>query len=465
MKLQTKLPLVVAVCTVALLGSYYLLSSFSANKAIIKFDSSALITLSRAFTQELEMFQSINAMEPLDSQTELITLLEQTYPNHYFILLINSKIAQNTFRHHGFELEVLISSPSHQFTVTDENKTLVMQAFMEPALVQVGHQRAQVLWFSKDILTQHSQDIDMRALLHKDFAYWLAILSLLAVIVSWLSAWYFLKPIKSLGRAFKQVESGDYHAELDHAGNDEFATLITRFNQMAAELAKTTAQRDQLTADLAHELRAPLTNLRARIEAIQDGMLPAEPVQFNRLIGQTVSIDNLIEDLHALSSGTAFVTTLDMQPQQPANLVKDLCEAYRPLVERNGMTLFCECTDNRKVMLDAQRLNQVLLNLIENAIKYAAQGGEIRLIVAPKESQLCIHVIDKGSGVDPNRIEDIFNRYYRDSGQQDTKGQGLGLDICARLIRQMDGNINIKSKPNEGACFTLTFTVLEGNHS
>lgn len=462
MKLQTKLPLVVAMCTIALLGSYYLLSSFSANKAIIKFDSSALITLSRAFTQELEMFQFIHALSPLDSQAELIALLEKTYPNHYFIVLVNDKVAQHTFHQHDFKLEVLISSPSHQFTVTDENKTIVMQAFMEPVVVQISQQHTEVLWFSKDILKQHSQDIDMRALLHRDFAFWLAILCVLAVLVSWLSAWYFLKPIKSLSRAFRRIESGNYRTQVEHISNDEFAVLITRFNQMAAELAKTTAQRDQLTADLAHELRAPLTSLRARIEAIQDGILPAESDQFNTLIGQTVSLDKLIEDLHALSSGKVSLTALDIQLLQPANLIRDLCETYRPLVEQKGMTLFCNCTDNRKVMLDAQRLNQVLLNLIENAIKYAAQGGEIRLIVEPQGTQLCIHVIDKGPGVDPNRIEDIFNRYYREPGQQDTKGQGLGLDICARLTRQMDGNIGVNSKSNEGACFTLTFTALEG---
>jgi two-component system, OmpR family, sensor histidine kinase BaeS len=265
------------------------------------------------------------------------------------------------------------------------------------------------------------------------------------------------QPLHSVSLAAAEVAKGDFSARAKVVGQDEIGKLAKNFNQMAQALQTQEQNRRNLFADIAHELRTPLTAIKARLEALEDGVMPLEMEAVKRLSGQTKLLERLVEDLRTLSLADAGVLTLNLHPTDVLRLCKDTLESFQAKAEQNGIKLVLVGSESAQLPLDAARMQQAIGNLLENALTHTPSGGTVRLELEKHPTHLELRVADTGSGIPPEALERIFERLYRldSSRNRATGGSGLGLAIVKTIVALHHGQIQAANKPEGGAVFTL----------
>jgi two-component system sensor histidine kinase BaeS len=229
--------------------------------------------------------------------------------------------------------------------------------------------------------------------------------------------------------------------------------LAESFNRMNENLARSLNLRRQMTADIAHELRTPLSIILGHADGIHDGVLPLSMDTVNIIRDEASRLEGLVEDLRILSRADAGELPLDLQPSSIASLLSDARTLYLPLAMQKNITIESKPDANLpNVNLDFARMIQVLSNLLDNAIRYTSQDGEILLSAKEKEKAIDICVQDNGPGLDEEEVENIFNRFYRAdaSRQRDEGGSGLGLAISKSIVEGHGGRIWAESAEGSG---------------
>jgi two-component system sensor histidine kinase BaeS len=214
-----------------------------------------------------------------------------------------------------------------------------------------------------------------------------------------------------------------------------------------------------MVADIAHELRTPLTNLRAQLEAIEDGLLPANADTLASLREETVLLARLVDDLQDLALAEAGQLRLDVSAISVAEAARAALGAMRAMADAAGVTLEAEFAPGLPpARADRERLAQILRNLLANAITHSPRAGAVRIAACRKDSGLEIAVSDDGPGIAPEHRERIFDRFYRvdPSRSRATGGAGLGLAIVRQLARAQGGDARVESAPGRGARFVVT---------
>jgi len=246
-------------------------------------------------------------------------------------------------------------------------------------------------------------------------------------------------------------------------GGDELASLTRTFNGMASRLADVEASRQRWLADVAHELRTPVTALRAEIEAVQDGMRPVNAATAERLHRQVMRLGRLIDDLRLTMHHDLGAPPLDMAPLRPVILLVEAATNLAARFERAGLALepspsLSSAVDQdgpaaaAVVHGDAQRLGQVFLNLLENSLKYTDTGGRVTLDATVASGWLHLDLQDGAPGPDPAELPRLFDRFYRAEASRSraTGGSGLGLSICKSLVEAHGGRIAAQASPLGG---------------
>lgn len=269
-------------------------------------------------------------------------------------------------------------------------------------------------------------------------------------------------PLRRLQTASHRVGQGEYETTLPAAGLPELDDLVMDFNQMAAALADARRQRDQLIGSVAHELRTPLAGLRGYLEGLEDGVFPADPPTLRAMKRQLDRLTRLAEDLRAVS--TSGRPELQFAPTSPSTLVERATAAFRPAFTSKGVRLDPNCPGGLPVVIaDATRVEQVLSNLLENALRHTPAGGRVSLSVTAEESGLRFTVEDTGEGIRPDDLPHIFERFYRADRSRhragDT-GSGVGLSIARELVELHGGRIWAESEPGRGARVHFTLPVV-----
>lgn len=303
-------------------------------------------------------------------------------------------------------------------------------------------------------------------------ATWLAALMAgsVALVVGGLLAYSLVRPIQRLTAATRAVAQGDLAQRVPVKSNDEIGDLATSFNTMADSLQTAEHLRREMTADIAHELRNPLTVLQGNLEAVLDGVLPPTDETLQPLLDQTRLLTRLVEDLRTLALAEAGQLDLQREPTDVVVLVHSVIARFRPPAEAKHIVLQVETPPPLPVvMLDAQRIEQVLSNLLSNAIRHTPAEGVIRvqLLVTSErhvpssavEQHLQLTVTDTGPGILPDSLPHIFERFYRveRSRSRADGGTGLGLAIAKQLVEAHGGHIWATSGLNTGT--TVTFTL------
>jgi len=276
-----------------------------------------------------------------------------------------------------------------------------------------------------------------------------------------------LAPVEALTAAARRMEAGDLSQRVEIASQDEIGDLAHAFNRMADGLARLEELRRNMVADVAHELRTPLTNVRGYLEAIRDGVVEPEPRVIDSLYEEAMLLNHLVDDLQELSLVEAGKLHLVRQPLAPADLVDRAVEAFVPRAEAKDVTLQVEVPEDLPLVdVDAQRIGQVLRNLLENGLIHTPAGGQVGVTgrLASGGRWVEITVWDTGAGIAAIDLPHVFERFYRAdrSRSRATGGAGLGLAIARQLVEAHGGRIGVESEVGRATRFTFTLPVAEG---
>ena len=268
-----------------------------------------------------------------------------------------------------------------------------------------------------------------------------------------------LAPLQTLGAAAYRLGQGDLGQRVPASGPSEIRRLGYTFNTMAENLEAAEQQRRNLTADVAHELRTPLSNIQGYLDAVNDGLLEPNQATIDTLRQQTAHLVALVEDLRLVALAEAGSLVLQTRPQSLQPLLEEAIEAFRPRAEATGIRLTLELADDLpEIELDRTRISQVVGNLLDNAIFNTSEGGEVTLGASGDAETVKVSVGDTGPGIAPEDLSRIFDRLYRvdPSRARATGGAGLGLTIARQLVEAHGGSIHVESQPGEGATFSFT---------
>lgn len=266
------------------------------------------------------------------------------------------------------------------------------------------------------------------------------------------------RPVRELTSAIHAMAGGELQQTVPVRSRDELGELSETFNKMSAEVTVANKQRRQMTADIAHDLRTPVTVLSGYLEALRDGALAPSPERFAILYEEAQHLQGLIEDLRTLSLADAGELALHPEPVAPHALLARIAEVYGRQAEQQGVTLVVVAdAELPPLQVDNARMAQVLGNLVSNALRYTPSGGAVTLSAESKSGETLLHVSDTGTGIPPEALSRIFDRFYRaDASRQQSQGEsGLGLAIARALVEAHGGVISAVSEPGHGATFTI----------
>jgi signal transduction histidine kinase len=263
-------------------------------------------------------------------------------------------------------------------------------------------------------------------------------------------------PIGDVMDAADRVAGGDYGARVQARGPDEVRRLARSFNQMVERLEAHEAQRRGLLADVAHELRTPLSVIRGNVEGMLDGLYPADEAHLAPVLEETAVMARLLDDLQTLSTAEAGVLRLHRERMDPSSLVQDAVAAVRARADAAGVTLAWRATPGvPELDVDPVRIGEVLANLLSNAVHHTPGGGSITVAVQPSSAtEVAFTVSDTGKGIDPADLPFVFDRFVK---SVDSSGAGLGLAIARSLVEAHGGSITAESEPGRGT--TMRFVL------
>ncbi len=284
-------------------------------------------------------------------------------------------------------------------------------------------------------------------------AYSAIILGAIACILSVILARRLSRPIEQLSQAAQRISQGNLAERVEISGSDELTVLGQSFNQMAHALHLQNKLRKNICANLAHELRTPLTIMRGQLEGILDGVISNDESRIKLLLEENQRLTNVVASMEEFFQAQASVLSLDIHQLPLRQLCDNLALSFEVAAREKGIVIRVESDDETMVSADPDRLSQVFINLISNALKVTPPGGSITLGGKQTASGCIITVTDTGCGIAEEDIPLIFERFYRGKDG----GLGLGLAIVRELVDAHGGTIEVASQKGAGAVFTLRF--------
>ncbi len=278
-------------------------------------------------------------------------------------------------------------------------------------------------------------------------------------------------PVQEMTTASQYVADGHYDQRVQVPGDiasgdlDELAQLALSFNQMAEKLHQTENMRVQLIGDISHELRTPLTAIKGSMEGLMDGVLSPTPETFQNIYQEADRLQRLVADLQEISRVEAGSISLKLASCDMTPLIEYVTQRLHPQFDDKGVSLQVDLpTALPQVLIDEDRISQVLINLLGNALQYTPEGGEVSLIGRQAGKELQVTVKDTGIGIPVEHLQHLFTRFYRvdKSRSRAGGGSGIGLTIAKHLVEAHGGHIWAESKgPGKGSSFTFSLPIAD----
>ncbi len=277
-------------------------------------------------------------------------------------------------------------------------------------------------------------------------------------------------PLRALTEAAGDIAAGDLTRRVDIHSNDEMGQLGRAFNTMTEALARQETLRRNMVADIAHELRTPLTVIQGNLEAVLDDVYPLSKQSVADVHRQTLLLSRLVDDLRELALAEAGQLKIERGPVELPAVVAQVVNSVTPQSEEQGVALVTELPpDLPPISGDAQRLRQVFLNLLSNALRHTPRGGRITISARLVDTTVEVRVADTGAGIAPQDLPHVFDRFWRaaPSRTRQNGGTGLGLSIVKQLVEAHGGHIHAESpatrpragEPGQGTAFVFTLPV------
>lgn len=296
---------------------------------------------------------------------------------------------------------------------------------------------------------------------------WLAGIAAVAagLLVSFLLRRRVTKPLARLGEAALRIADGDLDERVPVETSDEFGQLASSFNEMAESLGNAEQAKKRMIADIAHELRTPITAVRSALEGLRDGLIEPSEETFTSLHNRILLLTRLVGDLHQLALADAGRLSIQRMPTSIASIIDGIVETIDVQAEDAGLRLISSVDPDLPLLeVDHHRIEQVLLNLLANAIRHTPSGGEIRISARLVDADVRISVCDTGPGIAPTDLPHVFDRFFRADESRSTGMEalgeggsaGLGLPIAKALVETHGGRIWAVNRPEGGACFHVS---------
>jgi signal transduction histidine kinase len=283
-----------------------------------------------------------------------------------------------------------------------------------------------------------------------------------AIVAILVGTWLFrqiTRPLEELRSAAQTLADGDLSVRIPVSSPDEVGKLAVAFNDMAAEVERHEALRRQMVADVAHELRTPLSVMRGNIEAMMDGLLQPSQGELSEVHHEVLRLARMVEDLRTLSLADAGKLHLAMEPLDAGELVRTAVRRMTPLAKAQDVAIQAEAPD-RPVPIrgDEDRLQQALMNLIDNGMRHAPAGGSVEVETGQANGKAFLAVTDDGPGIPADELPNLFDRFWRGdkSRSRGGGGSGLGLAIVHQIVTLHVGEVSVESPPAGGSRFIIT---------
>ncbi len=261
------------------------------------------------------------------------------------------------------------------------------------------------------------------------------------------------RPVRSIIGAAGRLADGDYTARADVGSSASMRAVGDSFNTMAERLEESDEQRRRLLSDLSHELRTPLAVIRGEIEAVMDGVHESGPDHLASLLDEVEILERLIEDLRLLTLSEAGRLELHLQTTDLPFIVNEVADSYRAKASALGVDIRVQAPpDLSDIDIDPVRYRQALTNLVTNSLRAMPAGGTLTLRVIEDDSRVTTDVIDTGSGIHPDRLEAVFDRFEKSEASE---GSGLGLSIARGLMRAHGGDLVIPESTSAGTTASM----------
>jgi len=257
-------------------------------------------------------------------------------------------------------------------------------------------------------------------------------------------------PLGELVDAAGRVEARDYAVRVpdDQRGPSELRHLGRAFNTMTARLESDDAGRRRLLADVGHELRTPLAVIQGHLEAMLDGVYPADEAHLRPILDETRVMARLVEDLRTVSLAEAGSLPLHREPTDVAIVAAEVARSFQPRGEAAHVHVLAETPDDLPLVdLDPIRIREVVANLVDNAIRYAGSGGTVRITATEDRGSIVVEVADTGAGIDAELLPSVFDRFSKSA---ESRGSGLGLAIARAIVEAHGGRISADSPASGG---------------
>ena len=282
-----------------------------------------------------------------------------------------------------------------------------------------------------------------------------------AILSSIILARRLTRPISRLAWAADGISQGNLHERLEIRGNDELATLSLSFNRMADTLEKQNALRKRINANFAHEMRTPLAIMQGQLEGMLDGLIPNERRVLESLLEENHRLARIVANVEELVQAEASALSLRRIRFPLKPLLESIGQRFSESAGKKKISIAVECGEDVWVNADPERLTQILINLVTNAVRAIDSGGSIRLGGATEGECCRIDVTDTGRGIDEADLPLIFERFYR----KGSDGLGLGLAIVRELVDAHGGRIMVASRPGEGSTFSVRLPEQDNRHN
>lgn len=282
----------------------------------------------------------------------------------------------------------------------------------------------------------------------------------IGLVVSYFLSGNITRPLRQLSRAAEKIRQGELKQEVPVETRDEVGQLAAVFNQMSAELAVNENNRQELLANIAHELKTPLAILQGHLESMLDGVEQPEPDKLFSMQEEVMRLTRLVGDLRDLSLAQVHQLELHLQPMDLGEKTERAAEMLEPLLEEKNLHFVKELAPDLPLrQLDPDRLNQILYNLITNAIRYTTPGTAIVLKTEAAGKNVRLIIADEGPGIAPEDLPHVFEQFYRGDKSRNRAlgGSGIGLSLAKSFVEAQGGSIRAENRKNGGAAFIVEF--------
>jgi len=271
----------------------------------------------------------------------------------------------------------------------------------------------------------------------------LALALVVAAMLAFLLARNVSRPVRRLGDTVKHLSRGQYQARASVETRDEIGGLAEHVNQLAGTLEKNRSARQRWMADIAHELRTPVTILKGEIEALADGVRQADENMSKSLRDEVEQLSTLIDDLQTLALSDAGALNIEKNSVDLGQLVCQCVDSFRDRLAARNITIDLQLAEDVNLAADQPRLRQLLHNLLENSSRYVNEDGQVRVSLTRKQGGVELVLEDSGPGLENEQVNRLFDRFYRveSSRSRSSGGTGLGLSICKNIVDAHDGSI------------------------